>query len=164
LAKYNEEFRKSVVSKMMPPENRSVSELARETGVSEVTLYKWRDEIRRLGQAAPAGGKGSDRWSTEDKFLIVAETLTMSEAELSEYCRKKGLYPEQIKEWKGACISANADMASRTRDFKKEISREKKKALYVRIVVVFPEMLNLRTSRRCEEIVKVQRRVQEIGS
>jgi transcriptional regulator of met regulon len=51
----------------------------------------------------------------------------MSEAELSEYCRKKGLYPEQIKEWKGACISANADMASRTRDFKKEISREKKK-------------------------------------
>jgi transposase-like protein len=127
LSKYNEEFKKSVVSKMMPPENRSVSELASETGVSEVTLYKWRDEIRRLGQAAPAGSKGSDRWSTEDKFLIVAETLTMSEAELSEYCRKKGLYPEQIKEWKGACISANADMASRTRDFKKEISREKKK-------------------------------------
>jgi transposase-like protein len=93
LSKYNEEFKKSVVSKMMPPENRSVSELASETGVSEVTLYKWRDEIRRLGQAAPAGSKGSDRWSTEDKFLIVAETLTMSEAELSEYCRKKGLYP-----------------------------------------------------------------------
>jgi hypothetical protein len=43
-------------------------------------------------------------------------------------------------------------------------ARKKSKTLYVRIVVVFPEMLNLRTSRRCEEIVKVQRRVQEIGS
>jgi transposase-like protein len=57
LSKYNEEFKKSVVSKMMPPENRRVSELARETGVSEVTLYKWRDEIRRLGQAAPQGAR-----------------------------------------------------------------------------------------------------------
>jgi len=32
----------------------------------------------------------------------------MSEAELSEYCRKHDLYPEQIEAWKSACMGANA--------------------------------------------------------
>jgi hypothetical protein len=51
----------------------------------------------------------------------------MSETELSEYCRKKGLYPEQVKEWKEVCVSANEDITRQTRDLKKEINREKKK-------------------------------------
>ena len=126
MAQYSEEFKESVVKKMMPPDNRSIPELSRETGVSDVTLYKWRDEARLGGRAVPGGSNESERWSSEDKFLIVAETLTMSEAELSEYCRKKGLYPEQVKGWKDACISANAGIARQTKELKAEIRKEKK--------------------------------------
>ncbi len=32
----------------------------------------------------------------------------MTEAEVSEYCRRNGLYPEQIETWKAACMGANA--------------------------------------------------------
>lgn len=35
----------------------------------------------------------------------------MSEAELAEYARKKGLYVEQIKAWKDACMNANGGIA-----------------------------------------------------
>ena len=35
------------------------------------------------------------------------ETSALPVAELSEYCRGKGLYPEQVKEWKQACIAGN---------------------------------------------------------
>ncbi len=28
----------------------------------------------------------------------------MSEAEVSAYCREKGLYPEQVQRWKEACL------------------------------------------------------------
>lgn len=31
----------------------------------------------------------------------------MNEAELSEYCRRRGLYPEQIRSWREACEQAN---------------------------------------------------------
>ena len=31
----------------------------------------------------------------------------MSEAELGEYCRQRGVYPEQIKAWRQACEQAN---------------------------------------------------------
>jgi transposase len=34
-----------------------------------------------------------DEWSGEAKFAVVVETAVLSEAELSQYCREKGLYP-----------------------------------------------------------------------
>ena len=36
---------------------------------------------------------------------MVLETAALSEIELSEYCRRKGLYPEQVQAWRQACIS-----------------------------------------------------------
>jgi transposase len=35
------------------------------------------------------------------------ETASLSAVELSEYCRAKGLYPEQVNGWKQACIAGN---------------------------------------------------------
>ena len=49
-----------------------------------------------------------DSWSPGQKFAIVIETATMSEVELSAYCREHGLYPEQISDWKEGCIQGNA--------------------------------------------------------
>lgn len=44
---------------------------------------------------------------SEEKFAVVLETSILWAVELSEYCRAKGLYPEQIKAWKQACITGN---------------------------------------------------------
>lgn len=35
----------------------------------------------------------------------------MNESELAEYARKKGLYVEQIKAWRDACMNANGGIA-----------------------------------------------------
>ena len=32
------------------------------------------------------------------------ETAAMNEAELGEYCRSKGLYPEQVQRWKKSAL------------------------------------------------------------
>jgi hypothetical protein len=41
-------------------------------------------------------------WGADDKFAVVLET-----AALSAYCRRKGLYAEQIEAWRQACRRAN---------------------------------------------------------
>ena len=71
MARYSEEFKYSIMTKMMPPQNQSVSEIARETGLSEGTLHKWRKQARAKGLAVPGGEQEVERWSTQDKFLIV---------------------------------------------------------------------------------------------
>lgn len=96
MPRYSEEFKYSMMMKMMPPQNQSVSEVARETGLSEATLHKWRRQARAKGLASPGGEQDVERWSTQDKFLIVLETARLSEVEMAEYCRSKGLYVEQV--------------------------------------------------------------------
>jgi transposase len=81
---------------MMPPNNESVKSISIDTSISEQSLYKWRKKARNDGNAIPGNGQTSERWSSEDKFLVVLETYAMNEINLAEYCRKKGLYKEQI--------------------------------------------------------------------
>ena len=98
MKRYSPEFKEAVIRKMMPPdrvasrsefasevENVPIMRLAEESGVSYVTLAKWREEARNSGEAAPGNGEQPDRWSSEDKFLIVLETHPLNEAEPSVF-------------------------------------------------------------------------------
>ena len=61
-----------------------------------------------------------------DKFAAVLETAALNEADLAEYCRKRGLYPAQIAAWRSACEQANDwDRASSAR--LGQASKEEKK-------------------------------------
>ena len=102
---YSEEFKESVVKRMMPPSAVPVLQLAKETGVSDVTLYKWRKDYRNRGIAVPADKSNPESWAAEDKLAVVIETAGLNEVELSEYCRRKGLYAEQIQQWKQSALS-----------------------------------------------------------
>ena len=124
---YSPERKESVLRKMMPPINMPVSQLARESGISDVTLYKWRNELKIKGKPVPGNGKSADGWSAEDKFAVLLETGELNEAELSEYCRKKGLYVEQINMWKAAAIKANEAPADQDRQFKAQRASDRKK-------------------------------------
>ena len=90
---------------MMSPHPVSVSQLCRETGVSDVTLYKWRKDYQNRGVAVPSNKKKSEDWTAEDKLAVVVETASLNEIQLSGYCRNKGLYKEQIDQWKIAALS-----------------------------------------------------------
>ena len=117
---YSAEFKESIIRRMLPPNNESISKIAREEGLSEQTLRNWRDKARANGIAAP------DDWSTQDKFLIVVETASMNETELAEYARKKGLYVEQIKAWKDACMNANGGIAKEAARLNRELRDSEK--------------------------------------
>lgn len=69
---------------------------------------------------------------------MVIETAGLSEAELAQYCRKKGLHVEQVRAWRGACEGANgspeervspaqrAQERKRLRELEKELRRKDK--------------------------------------
>ena len=105
--KYSEERKEAVLKKMMPPHNRAIPDIAKEESISEATLYAWRGEARDKGRLLPDGDSTPEGWSSRDKFAAVLETATLSEIEIGEYCRKRGLYLEQIQAWRQACEQAN---------------------------------------------------------
>lgn len=130
MARYSEEFKNAIIKRMIPPNNESVASIARETGLAENTLYQWKRKARANGFAVPGGEESSEKWTTHDKFLIVVETAALSEIELAEYCRSKGLYAEQIEAWRNACMQANggvAEEAAKLQRLNKEKDKEIKK-------------------------------------
>jgi transposase-like protein len=124
---YSAERKVALVRRMMPPENALVSALARETGITEQTLYTWRRQAKGQGLAVPGDGKNPEGWSSEDKFAVVLETAPLNAAELAEYCRRKGLYPEQIAAWRAACRSANANAAEQAREQRHQSKDDKRR-------------------------------------
>ena len=70
--------------------------------------------------------------------MVVLETANYSEIEFSEYCREKGLYPEQVKEWKDVCMNANDSTKESNAKATKEL-REERKAKEPFEMPVFPD-------------------------
>lgn len=124
MARFSEEFKYSIMIRMMPPTNQSIGEISRETGLSEATLYLWRKQARAKGLAVPSGEIESERWSAQDKFLIVMETAKLSEIELAEYCRSKGLFIEQVLAWKDNCVQANGGVTQQLSRLQQEIRQK----------------------------------------
>ena len=100
MPRYSEERKQLILSKLLPPLNMSVAQVSRDEGVGLQTLYNWRDKAKQQGRPVPGNKSTPDQWSAEAKLATVIETASLNEAELSEYCRKKGLYIDQVKLWK----------------------------------------------------------------
>ena len=51
----------------------------------------------------------------------------MNEAQLSHYCRVRGLYPEHIKQWREACEQANDWQQAQSKILKVLAQKDKKR-------------------------------------
>tara|TARA_R110001592_G_scaffold342748_1_gene632755 strand:- start:811 stop:1311 length:501 start_codon:yes stop_codon:yes gene_type:complete len=153
---YAPERKEALLRKLLPPHNLSVAELARQEGMAEQTLYNWRKQAKAGGAAVPGDQKLTDNWSAEARLAVVIETAALSEIELNEYCRSKGLFPQQVKAWKAACLTgqhsakaqnqadreqAKADKR-RIRQLERELNRKEKALAEAAALLVLRKKLN----------------------
>jgi transposase len=146
---YSETFRTKLVQKMLLPNARPVSVLAREAGVPEGTLFRWKKETTLGGMSADRSDdktsppmKPPHQWSAEEKLAVVLEAAAVPEAELGAFLRRKGLHAAQLAEWRKqvseaavaafrgggskAVRKAASAEARRVRDLERELRRKDK--------------------------------------
>lgn len=122
------ELKASVLKRMIPPQSRSVAELSRETGITETTLYTWRNAARKRGAVMPGGGRNTaEEWDSASKFAVVVESASLNEAELAAYCRSKGVFVEQIQAWRLACEQANGARETQTAEHVRNLKAERRR-------------------------------------
>lgn len=124
---YSPERREAVLKKLLPPNNRPVTQVAEEEGIAAATLYQWRQKARSEGRLLPDGSADPEGWSSADKLNAVIETAALSEAEVGEYCRKRGLYPEQIQRWRVSCEQANDRRTDQERQDQEALKAERRR-------------------------------------
>jgi len=96
MSQYAVERKELMVRRLLPPESALIVRPARESGISESALYLWRLKARAQGGDV-RGKRQSGKAPEATRLAAVVETLSFNEAKLAEYCRRKGLYPEQVK-------------------------------------------------------------------
>ena len=136
--KYSPQFKANIIAKMLPPNNVSVPDLAGETRIPKDTLYCWRLKAMKGAESVVAISTPKGVLSSEEKFAVVLETASLNETELSAYCRRKGLYRQEIEAWRASCMAANAAVSGKAerarvraqkleiRELEKELHRKEK--------------------------------------
>ena len=136
--KYSKRMKESVLRKVLPPENRSVSDVAIEMGISEQTIYSWKRQAEN--GTLSMEGTGSPRDTVQlERYNLLLESKSLGEEELGAWLREKGLHSEHLTLWQQEIQDtlSNKDTAimeenRRLKKEKKELERElrrKEKAL-----------------------------------
>lgn len=127
MRQYSEERKEAVLNKLLPPYNKTYTELSQEECIPASTIYTWLKKRQQVGKMNSKVMSLSTLWSVEARFSAIVETATMSELELGEYCREKGLYPDQIKDWKAEFIASLTGAPASSQQEKAQVKGDKKR-------------------------------------
>jgi len=130
--KYSKSFRNAVLRKILPPENRKVSAVAKEAGISVVTINSW---LAKLKDGSITVEQDSDcavrERNLKEKFDLVMEHQTLPQEAEGEWLRQKGLHSEHItlfeQEIKSFMTDKNTDKDKRIKELEKQLKQQQKK-------------------------------------
>src|SRR5665647_177162 len=137
---YSKELKDSIIARLLPPINAKAADLHKETGIPEGTMASWLHEFRKSNPRQPQT-KVLNQCGADIKLAVIIETASLNETELAEYCRARGVYPEEIAKWKASFIKSASTQPNRVdhdlllqeqkknQQLQKELNRKEKACL-----------------------------------
>lgn len=99
--KYSTGFRNGVLKKVLPPEKRSVYSVAKEVGISSITIHSWLSKLKEGTLDLDYEGEEPtpDQRASVEKLRMLLESKTKTSEQLGEWLRQKGLHTEHLVLW-----------------------------------------------------------------
>ena len=105
---------------MLGPPGISATALAREVGVSQTQLSRWRGRARTLAgtmsdtpqdKPAPAVPASPKKWTAEEKLRVLVAAHGLTGEALGALLRREGLHEAQLEGWRSAAAGALSQSA-----------------------------------------------------
>ena len=122
--KYSTGFRNSLLKKVLPPENRSIAEVSKETGVSDQTIRNWLFKLKNDNLDPQKGELSPEQRSPSEKMSLILESRALSTEAKGEWLRKNGIHSEHLVLWEQELRDQVNDNANKS---KETIKEQKKK-------------------------------------
>lgn len=95
MSKYSSKFKEEVVKKKLS--GRPVSEISKETGVSDVTIYEW---VKKFEQGhLTADDTQPSKYPIREKFKLLLNSFSVTEENKGKWFRENGVHPEHLQKW-----------------------------------------------------------------
>ena len=129
MTRYSTAFKDAIIGRILSPDSKSIRSVAAENDVPIGTVLSWLNKkeipMKKYVDKLDKVDKGIEE-SLQTRFEIILESASMSDEELSAYCRQKGIYPEDIEIWKQEMMS-NLDSRN------KKVLDEENNSLRIRV-------------------------------
>jgi len=162
-ARFTQSFKIQAVEKALErASDVTVKNIADDLGVGHSTLGKWialareqkLEPIQDNKVAHMTVDKRPQDWSAEEKLNMVIACASLDEEKVSELCRKQGVFPHHINQWKQEFVngsSAKKDVGKRSENktlrqenkaLKKELNRKDKALAETAALLVLQKKVN----------------------
>ena len=123
MSRYDQNFKNSIVRKILLPDGPGIAAISEETGISLPTLYSW---IRKLRQDVEmdAPNKNPNDRSIIEKYELLLEASAIAPENLGPFLRERGIHEEHLKLYRN---DVRAVLKKNSIDMRHEISDVKKK-------------------------------------
>jgi transposase len=99
MARYSAQFRNNVLRKLLPPQSKTVGEVAAEFGISTATIYGWKAKMNDATLQVDDGAQGPRHRQLTEKLSLLLESRGLAEEELGSWLRENGLHSEHLGVW-----------------------------------------------------------------
>ena len=116
--RHSPEFQEQALSKARTRGKRTLESVATELNMPLETLKGWlkrssTDGARLPHAATPLGDVPARQWSPAQRLLALQESHSLSGSALHAWCREKGLFEHQLKQWRDAfCAPVHTPVVS----------------------------------------------------
>jgi len=123
--RYSKGFKFSILKKILPPDERSVTEVSRETGVSTATIYHWL-KVLQDGKLEEDDSelRPGDR-SPKEKLRLLLEGKGLPEDLLGEWLRENGLHSEHLNSYEQELRDIVTDKNEKYLEENRRLKKEK---------------------------------------
>jgi len=123
--RYSKGFKISILKKILPPSEKSVPEVSKETGVSQQTIYNWLNLLKNGklenddSEVSP-----SDR-NPKEKFRLLIEGKSIDQESLGAWLRENGLHSEHLNQFEQELRDIVSDQNEKYKEENKRLKKEK---------------------------------------
>lgn len=127
---YSNKQKAYILQKVLPPENRPVHEVSKESGITIQTIYKWMKQTKSGTLSQEMLDDTIPRFKTDiEKFSLILESKAVPGDQMGEWLRKNGLHSEHLTLWEQELAATMSDTKNNADDLKaknKQLEKEAK--------------------------------------
>ncbi|WP_428353138.1 transposase [Methyloprofundus sp.] len=132
MAIYSQEFKiQSVEKALSKRDDQTLNDIADDLRIGYSTLQRWIHLAKKNKLEKPETSMSTEKspqsWTKTQRLEAVIDCHSLSDEQLSSYCRKNGIYPHHVKEWKSGFLSENQVSGSTSRQEQKKLKQENKR-------------------------------------
>ena len=132
MATFSQEFKVQSVEKALSRRaDQTLKDIADNISVGYSTLQTWIRLAKQNKLENPETNMSTEKspqsWTKTQRLEAVMDSHGLNDEQLSAYCRKNGIYPHHVKEWKSDFLSENQASDSTSRLDQKKLKQENKR-------------------------------------